>query len=155
MPRAQALRFAHSPLGRGVHADYEQLDVIPADTKIRPLRDQMVVKLINVMHSRRLIIPPHTSVLIRGEVMAIGPGHYPHQYLYGDPDKRKSGDNPERRKKVAVKAGTVFRPTQCKVGQIVHLDGRKTGKDAFDAFYYGKAYCIHCREEDVALVEND
>jgi co-chaperonin GroES (HSP10) len=120
----------------------ETIDFIPASCKLKPLRDQMIVEPINVVHSKVLIVPPHTSKLVRAKVLAIGPGTYPNRY-----------DGPKG-KRTKVMAGMVFVPTEVKVGDIVHLDGRNTGKSAFDAFYHGDKYCLHCREADVASVED-
>jgi hypothetical protein len=133
--------FQASRTERGVALNPETIDFIPADTRLRCLRDQMIVAPLEVMHSRILIIPPHSSTLVRGKVLAIGPGHYPIRY------------NGPKGKRTKMMAGTVFVPTEVKVGQIVHLDGRNTGKDAFDAFYWGDKYCIHARQEDVAGIE--
>lgn len=135
-------RFENSKTERGVRMTDENITFIPADTKLRPLRDQMIVEPLDVVHSRILIVPPHQSTLVRGKVIAAGPGFYPNRY-----------DHPEKHKRTKVMAGTIYRPITVKVGEIVHLDGRQTGKSAFEAFYWGDKYCIHCREEDVAGVE--
>jgi co-chaperonin GroES (HSP10) len=144
-------RFSQSKVGRGVAMTDENLTFIPAGTKLKPLRDQIIIEPMDIMHSRVLIIPPHESKLIRGKVIAAGPGHYPNRYLdkNGDriPDGRKVG-------RTQIVAGTVFVPNPVRVGDTVHLDGRQTGKSAFDAFYWGPKYCIHARAEDVAGVED-
>jgi hypothetical protein len=140
--------FQQSPTERGVAFNPQTLDFIPASCVLRPLRDQMIVQPIDVLHSRTLIIPPHTSKLVRGRVLAIGPGHYPNGYR-----DKEGNKNPPKGKRATMVAGTVFVPTEVKIGQIVHLDGRNSGKDAFDAFYHGDKYCIHCREADVAGIE--
>ena len=127
---------------RGVRLNSDTLTFIPADTQIRPLRDQMVVEPYGVTHSRVLIVLDTATKLIHGKVLAIGPGLYPRQY-----------DHQERKKRTKTWHGMVFRPTEVKIGDIVHLDGRQTGKAAFEGFYWGNRYCIHAREEDVAGVE--
>lgn len=133
--------FQASKTERGLALSTETIDFIPGDTKLRCLRDQMIVEPIDIMHSRLLIIPPHQSKLVRAKVLAIGPGHYPNRY-----------DGPKG-KRTKMMAGTVFVPTEVKPGQIVHLDGRQTGKGAFDAFYWGDKYCLHARQEDCAGIE--
>lgn len=140
--------FQQSKTERGVALTNETIDFIPATDKLRPLRDQMIVEPIDVMHSSILVIPPHTSKLVRAKVLAIGPGHYPHDYL--DKDGHRGARKGERVKMIH---GTTFVPTQVKPGDIVHLDGRNSGKQAFDAFYWGDTYCLHCREADVAGIE--
>lgn len=140
--RRKGNRFEQSRSGRGVAMTDENITFIPAECELRPLRDQMIIEPLDVVHSRVLIVPPHKSALIRGRVIRVGPGIYPNKY-----------DHREKHKRTKVMAGTVFRPTTVKPGQIVHLDGRQSGKSAFDAFYWGERYCLHCREEDVAGVE--
>jgi co-chaperonin GroES (HSP10) len=135
---------------RGARITDENITFIPKEMKLRPLRDQIIVEPVDIMHSRVLIIPPHESKLVRGKVIAVGPGHYPNYYL--DKDGKRLADH-ERNKRAKVASGTVFVPTTVRVGDMVHLDGRNTGKDAFDAFYYGDQYCVHAREADVAGVE--
>lgn len=138
----KGLRFEQSRSERGVTMSDENITFIPAETKLKPLRDQMIVEPIDIVHSRLIVVPPHSSKLVRGKVLAIGPGHYPNKY-----------DGPKGKRSKMI-AGTVFVPTEVKVGQIVHLDGRGTGKGAFDAFYWGSKYCLHARQEDVAGYES-
>ena len=108
----------------------------------------MIVQPMDVVHSRVLIVPPHKSKLVRGKVLAIGPGHYP--LIYMDKDGNRGAP---RGKRAKIAWGEVFVPTEVKVGDIVHLDGRNTGKSAFDAFYWGDKYCLHAREADCAGIE--
>jgi co-chaperonin GroES (HSP10) len=114
---------------------------IPADTKLRPLRDQMIVEPLEVVHSRYLIIPEHGKP-IRGTCRAIGPGHYRKQY-----------DHPDKHKRTKMWEGTHYVPTEVKVGDIVHLGGAELGGYAFEQFWWGDKLHIHCREADVAGIE--
>ena len=139
--RPKGKRFEQSQFGRGVTMTDENITFIPADCQLRLLRDQIIIAPMDVLHSRVLIIPPHRSALVRGKVIATGPGHYPNRY-----------DGPKG-KRTKIMAGTVFVPITVKVGDIVHLDGRQTGKSAFDCFYWGSKYCLHAREADVAGIE--
>jgi hypothetical protein len=149
--RPKGKRFEPSQSGRGVVMTDENITFIPADCKLRMLRDQLVIEPMDVLHSRTLIVPPHRSKLVRGKIIAAGPGLYPNRYA--DKLGRILPDGRDKSKRALVLAGTVFRPVTVKVGQIVHLDGRQTGKGAFEAFYWGDKYCLHAREEDVAGVE--
>lgn len=126
---------------RGMMLNPETIDFIPAHINLRCLRDQMIVQPLDIVHSRVLIVKEFGSKLVRGQVLAIGPGHYPNRY------------NGPKGKRTKIMAGEIFVPTEVKIGQIVHLDGRQTGKAAFDAFYWGDRYCIHARQEDVAGIE--
>jgi co-chaperonin GroES (HSP10) len=140
--RRKGQRFKNLSDVRGTRITDENISFIPADTKIYPLRDQIIVEPVDIVHSRIIIVPPHESKLVRGKVIAAGPGHYPNRY-----------DHREKSKRTKIMAGTVFVPNPVQIGDMVHLDGRNTGKDAFEAFYWGTTYCIHARAEDVAGVE--
>jgi len=140
--RRKGLRYEPHATMRGVAMTDENITFIPADCKLKPMRDQLIIQPMDVLHSRVLIVPPHRSTLVRGKVIAAGPGHYPNRY-----------DGPKG-KRTKMMAGTIYVPNPVKSGDIVHLDGRQTGKSAFDAFYWGDKYCIHARTEDVAAVED-
>lgn len=141
--RRKGQRFENSIQGRGGQITEENITFIPAGWQLKPLRDQLIIEPLDVMHSRLLIVPPHRSVLVRGKILAAGPGIYPPRY-----------DHAEKHKRTKIMAGMAFRPMSVKIGDIVHLDGRQTGKGAFEAFYWGEKYCIHAREEDVAGYES-
>jgi hypothetical protein len=133
--------FQPSRTERGTALNPETIDFIPASCVLKPMRDQMIVEPIDILHSRVLIVPPHSSKLVRAKVLMVGPGHYPNRY------------NGPKGKRTKIMAGTVFVPTEVKPGDIVHLDGRGSGKSVFDAFYWGDKYCLHAREADVAGIE--
>ena len=99
----------------------ETMDFIPESCKLRPgLRDpDELCSRSMLVHSRILVVREFGSKLVRAKVLAIGPGHYPNHY-----------DGPKG-KRTKMMAGTVFVPTEVNVGQIVHLDGRQTGRTAF------------------------
>jgi hypothetical protein len=146
--RPNPRNYQPSTTERGGRLSQESLTFIPSTTVLRMLRDCMVVEPMDIVLSRYLVIPPHSSKLVRGVVRAVGPGVYPNQYRDAHGNK-----NPPKGKRSLLLAGTVFRPTSVKVGDIVHLDGRQTGKEAFELFFWGDRACLHCREEDVAGVE--
>jgi hypothetical protein len=149
-PRRKGQRFIPSKTGRGVAMVDENITFIPADCILKPLRDQIIIAPMDVLHSRILVIPPHESRLVRGTVVAHGPGVYP--TVYADKWGDRLPDHARKRRAMSM-AGTVFRPISVKVGDIVHLDGRISGVKSFDAFYWGDRYCIHAREEDIAACE--
>jgi co-chaperonin GroES (HSP10) len=137
-PMPKGKRFIPSKTERGVAMHDENITFIPADTKLRPLRDQMIIEPLDVVHSRILILPPSDKTL-RGRVLAIGPGYYPTQY-----------DSPDRHKRTTSWAGMAFMPTEVKMGDIVRLEGFNN-----ESFFWGDKYCIHAREQDVTAVECD
>lgn len=129
-------RFVNSKHERGVAMTDENLTFVPADVRLRCLRDQMIVEPLDVIHSRILVLPPSDKTL-RARVLAVGPGHYPTQYDHRDKHKRSK-----------AWAGMVFVPTQSTVGDVVRLEGFNS-----EGFFWGDKYCVHAREEDVCAVE--
>jgi hypothetical protein len=113
---------------------------LPASAKLRPLRDQLIVEPLSVVHSRHLVVLDDAKPL-RGIVKAVGPGCYPKKY-----------DHPEKHRRTKTWDSTRFLPTQVKVGDVVELGGREIGGYAFEGFFWGDVYHINCRELDVAGV---
>lgn len=136
--RPRGKRFEPSKSERGVRMTDENLAFIPATCKIKPLRDQMIVEPLDVVHSRILIVPGGDPV--RGICRAIGPGHYRTQYDHADKHKRTKSW-----------AGMQFIATEVKPGQTVLLDPHLK----YESFYWGDRLHIHCRQEDVCAVEPD
>jgi co-chaperonin GroES (HSP10) len=130
-------RFENSRSSRGGAISEENLTFIPADWHIKPLRDQMIVKPLDVVISK-IIVLPHQGKPVRGIVKAIGPGHYPTQY-----------DSQDKQKRTKSWAGMQFRATEVEVGQTVLLDPHLQ----YEEFYWGDQLHIHCRQEDVCGVE--
>jgi hypothetical protein len=134
-------KFEKSRSGRGVGLTNDTLTIVPADVKLRCLRDQMIVQPLDVIHSRYLIVQSKVKPM-RGIVKVIGPGHYPHRY-----------DHQDKHKRTKMFAGTRFRPTEVKVGDIIHLGGLENGGYAFETFIWGDRLHLHCREADVCGIE--
>lgn len=124
----------------GVRFGGETITRVPADAKLRPLRDQMIVEPLDVVHSKMLIVIDRSKPL-RGIVKAIGPGHYPKKYDHRDKHKRTKMWDSKR-----------FQPTEIKVGDVVELGGAEIGGYAFETFWWGDVVHLHCREADVAVV---
>ena len=123
---------------RGMRFGGETLNMIPAEAKLRPLRDQIVLEPEDVVYSRYLIVD-HKTKPLKGKVLAIGPGHYPKRY-----------DHAEKHKRTKTWESKVFRPTEVKVGDRVELGGAEIEGYAFEGFFWGDRYCIWCTERDVA-----
>lgn len=126
----------------GARSGGETLTFIPADQRIRPLRDQIVVEPLDVIYSRYLIVD-HRSKPLRGRVLAVGPGHYPKQY-----------DHPEKHKRTKTWDSKRFQPTEVKPGDIVELGGSEIGGYAFEQLQWGDKRVLICREADVAGIED-
>src|SRR6187399_565535 len=115
---------------------------------IRLLEDRMLLRSLEWDASKIIIAIRHGRP-VRGEVMAIGKGHYPIIYREG----RDAQGNWSKRAKMA--RSNHFRPTEVKVGDIVELGGLNAFDGAgfkFDEILYNGEKCLLCTERDVALV---
>ena len=121
---------------RGVRIGNEMLCFVSRGTKIRPLRDHIIVEP----------LPPEPTIIIdswkpvRGKVLAVGKGHYP---------KRYDGPKGKRTKTWDSKA---FLPCDVKVGDLVELGGREIGGYLHQTIRWGRKEVILCREADVAMI---
>lgn len=120
----------------GVSLGRKRVDRIPATENIRPLRDQIVIKPLAWEPSKILEVV-YRGRTLRGEILAVGPGHYPKKYNH---DRSKSWDSKQ------------FVPTQVKVGDVVELGGLELRGYAFDELLWGNQPVVMCREADVTGV---
>lgn len=127
---------------RGVRFGAETLTFVAADSKLRPLRDQIILEPLQWEPSETVHVEHHVKPL-RGIVKAIGPGVYPKRY-----------DHPEKHKRTKMWDSTRLRPCDVKVGETVELGGLEIQGYAFETFYWGDVLHVICREADVAGVVN-
>lgn len=120
----------------GVRLDRKRVEFIPADSTIRPLRDQIVIKPL-AWEPSKIIDVVYRGKTLRGEVLAVGPGVYPKQY---NKDRSKSWDS------------KAFRPCDVKVGDVVELGGLEIRGYSFDEYLWGDQPIVMCREADVTGV---
>ncbi len=143
--KAEAHRFS-----RSAELPHKTVTTIPAQAKLRPLRDVIIVEPLDGNLSA-IIHVINECKPVRGVVKAVGPGHYPFVYLdaQGDklPDHRR-----DKRKKLGHSAH--FVATSVKVGDVVNLGGLENNGYSFDSFYWGPTLHLMCREADVAGVEH-
>lgn len=132
------LRSTPSRRERGVSIGGDTFAFLPASTRIRPINDQMIVEPLEVCYSK-VIFVEHQTEPLRGIVKAVGPGHYPWKY-----------DHPEKHKRTKMVRSKYFQPTDCKVGDVVRLEGFK-----FEQFWWGDKIHLHCREADIAAIETE
>ena len=125
-------RRAYSPSAELTHKTTTR---VPADQRIRPLRDQIIVEPRERKFSAILEVIDESRP-VWGIVRAVGPGCYPKRY-----------NSDEKHKRSKVWDSKAFRPTQVRVGDAVYV-----GNYAYDSFYWGDALCLWCREEDVCWV---
>jgi hypothetical protein len=127
---------------RGTRIGNETLARIPAQARIRCLRDQIVVEPLDWEPSK-IIAVAYFGKPLRGTVRAAGPGRYPIRY---------DGPKGKRTKRWDAKC---FRPCDVKVGDIVELGGLELGGYLHSTFWWGTTEMVMCREEDVAIVIDD
>lgn len=111
-------------------------------SQFRPVGDRILLRPLKWAPSKILEVVRHGRPL-RGEVMAIGPGHNPLKY----------GTRGDKTKKMDYSKH--FRPVDVKVGDIVELGGLNVfdGKGyQFPEVLVGNETMIICSERDVAGV---
>jgi hypothetical protein len=125
----------------GVRIGNETYDQVPAESKIRPLRDVTIFQPLGWRPSTLIPVIWHGRPL-RGKVLAIGPGTYPKRY------------NGRKGVRTASWDSKVFRPCEVKVGDEIELGGLELKGYLFQTFRWGSIECVMCREEDVTFVSN-
>lgn len=120
----------------GVRISRKVADIIPATERIRPLRDQIVLKPLEWEPSK-VIKVVYGGKTLRGEVLAVGPGVYPKQY---NRDRSKSWESKQ------------FRKCDVKVGDIVELGGLEIHGYDFPTVQWGNDTVVIVREADVTGV---
>jgi hypothetical protein len=114
---------------------------VPADQDIRPLRHNLLVESLDVVHSRYIFVK-RTQRPLRGTVLRAGPGHY-----------QKCYDHQDKHKRSRMWDSKHFRPIEVKVGDIIELgftyvEGIEY-EYAFEQFYWGDKLVFWCTENDV------
>jgi hypothetical protein len=123
-----------------------QAEILPAGTKLRLLRDRILVRPLDWNPSSVIQVIRHGRAL-RGVVESTGPGRYYRRYRPHPTD---------RNKRQYTERGT-FIPMQVKPGDVVELGGL----NAFDGLGYnfpqvviGTETFIIAQEQDVAFVDD-
>lgn len=113
---------------------------------IRMLGDRILLKPLDWDASKTIIAIRHGRP-VRGEVIAVGPGHHPIKYKRNEKGPKGLMDYSKR-----------FRPTEVQPGDIVELGGLNAydgqGYPFVEVLYNGKPHLI-CSERDVAIVRDD
>jgi hypothetical protein len=135
------MAIQHAFDGRSASLSHDGNTYVPAECKIRCLRDQIIVEPLDVPHSNVLAIVEHTKP-VRGVVKAVGPGHYPKRY-----------DHPDKHKRSKMWESKTFRPIEVQVGDVVELGGIEFGGYSFQTFLWGDKIHLICREADVSLID--
>lgn len=132
--------MSQQPISYGTRIGNETCTIIPADAKIRPLRDQIIVEPLDWQPSKIILVAGTHTKPLRGIVRAVGPGRYPIRYNGRKGQRTKSWD------------AKCFRPTDVKVGDTVELGGLEIGGYLHQTIIWGTTEMVVCREEDVAIV---
>jgi hypothetical protein len=116
--------------------------IAPWET-LRPLRDRILGRVLPLKLSQTIIADWKGSA-VRCEIIACGPGRYPNGYRTGTKDGK-----PYR----LVYVRPTFRPTEVRVGQIVHLGGMELDGYIFPRVYIGNEEHVIFQEDDIAAIE--
>jgi co-chaperonin GroES (HSP10) len=113
---------------------------------LRMTGDRILLKPMDWDASKTIIAIRHGRP-VRGEVVAVGPGHNPIKYKPNAMGKKAKMDYSPH-----------FRPTEVKVGDIVELGGLNAydgkGYQFTEVVYNGLTHII-CQERDVVIVRDD
>lgn len=127
----------------GARVERRTTDFILPTEQLRPLRDQIVVKVLPLKLSDTIIANWQRGA-VRGEVIAVGPGRYPNRYSTGTADGKSYRRVTESRQ---------FVKTQVKPGDVVHLGGMENGSYIFPKIMIGNEEHVICQEADVCGIE--
>ena len=137
---------------RSARVTHDSNTSVPAEAKLRPLRDQIIIEPLPRVHSQIILTHEDTKPL-RGIVKAVGPGHYPKKYCschsicYGNGCR-----NPSKGERKWMWDSKVFHPIALKVGDVVELGGAEFKGYSFQNLNWGGVEHIICREMDVSGV---
>jgi co-chaperonin GroES (HSP10) len=110
-------------------------------TKLRPLRDQIVVKALEWSPSTIITVAGSERRPMRGIVVAVGPGQRVKKYWRNSKGERcKMGET-----------GQVI-PTEVKPGDLVEVGGLELNGYQFPQVTIGSELHVVCQEQDVAMV---
>ena len=138
---------------RGLRLTDKTLNFVAQTERIRPLRDQIIVKPIPLRFSDS-IKAEWQGGCIYGEVVAAGPGCFPNIYKRGF----KAGKDGHKVEWRTVTKSKVFRRTEVKVGDKVHLGFLKKENGEwmeylFPHIWVNGDWCVRCQEADVCAIE--
>lgn len=127
----------------GLRVRDQAVNFVAPGRRIRPLRDQIIVKPLPLQLGQRLRAD-WSGEVVRGRVVAAGPGCYKNIHRRGIKDGK-----PWR----TVHPSQFFTPNAVKVGDIVQLGGMELGGYLWPKVWAAGDWCVICREEDVCFIE--
>ncbi len=136
-----------STVSNGVRLADCSLNFIAPGLDIHPLRDQLIVKPLPLELSDAIDAEWQGQV-VRGVVIAAGPGCYPNIHKRGFRPGKHGRPEPYHE----IRQSRIFRPTEVRVGDVVELGGLELGGYLFPKVWADGAWCVLCREQDVAIL---
>jgi len=121
---------------RGAELSHKTITTIPAEAKLRPLRDQIIVEPLDGVVSAIIHVIEERKP-ISGIVRAVGPGIYAKRY-----------DHPDKHRRTKMWDSKHLRPCDVKVGDRIELDVVRA--QGAQTFYWGSKLMLIMREEDIA-----
>lgn len=128
---------------RGLRLKDKTLNFVSPSERLRPLRDQIIVKPLP-LKLNDTIQSEWRGEVVYGTVVAAGPGRFPNVHKRGNKDGKPYRTVYESRR---------FRPTEVKVGDRVHLGGLSIGGYLFPRVWAEGDWCVIASEQDVCAVE--
>lgn len=125
--------------------------IIPPGTKLRCLRDDIIVKALEWSPSTSILIAGNKRQTLRGVVTQVGPGCYPTEYR-SSIDGRWSTNVPKGYR-TESREGRRFRATQVKAGDTVELGGLELDGYKFQELMIDNELHVKCREADVVYID--
>ena len=116
---------------------------LPEGTKLRMLRDQILVKALEWSPSSIIVISGNERRPLRGVVVSVGPFRRVKKYLYN-----------QKGEKCAVADYGQTIPTQVQPGDIVEIGGLELDGYRFEQVTIGSELHIICQEADVCLIHD-
>lgn len=114
-------------------------EMLPAGTRLRPLRDQIVVRPLEWEPSKLIVIAGSQRKPLRGVVVFVGPGER----------VQRRWKNHEGQVYKIGETGQVI-PTEVQPGQTVELGGLEIDGYAFQQITIGHEVHLMCQEKDIA-----
>jgi hypothetical protein len=128
--------------GRGKRIGHETFDAIPESSRVRPLRDTVIIEPLEWRPSK-IIDVAYSGKPLRGIVKAVGPGRYPIRYNGPKGKRTKSWESKN------------FLPCTVQVGDLVELGGLELGGYLFETFRWGEKEHVIIREVDITGIVCD
>ena len=127
---------------RGVRFHDRAVNFVTAQERIRPRGDHLIIKPLPLKLGARIDADWRGDV-VRGEVIAAGPGCYPNLHSKGTRDGKPYH---------TIRQSKVFRATEVKPGDVVELGGLEIGGYLWPKVWAAGDWCVIAREQDVAVL---